>query len=333
MQFGQSTRRKFISLLGGTAAAWPIAARAQQSERMRRIGVLMNVTPDHPEGKSRLAVFRQALQELGWADGRNVRVETRGAAGVADNYRKYAAELLGLAPDVVLALTTTAVMELQRASRTVPIVFTQVIDPVGSGLIASMARPGGNATGFTSFEYAISAKWLDLLKEIAPRVTRVAVLRTASAAAGIGQFSAVQTVAPIGMELSAIGTGDAVEVERGIAEFARDPNGGLIVTASGFGANHPQLIATLAARHNLPAVYPFRYYVTSGGLICYGPVEREQYRLAASYVDRILRGAKPTDLPVQAPTKYELVINLKTARALGFDVPPTLLARADEVIE
>jgi putative tryptophan/tyrosine transport system substrate-binding protein len=315
-----------------------LAARAQQAERMRRIGVLMNVALDHPEGKTRLAAFRQALQELGWADGRNVRVETRGAAGHEENirlsdWRKYAVELVAFAPDVVLALTTPAVVELQRASRTVPIVFTQVIDPVGSGLVASMARPGGNATGFTSFEYAISAKWLDLLKEIAPRVTRVAVVRTASAAAGIGQFSAVQTVAPIGMELSAIGTRDAAEVERGIAEFARDPNGGLIVTASGFGANHPQLIATLAARHNLPAVYPFRYYVTSGGLICYGPVEREQYRLAASYVDRILKGEQPADLPVQAPTKYELVINLKTAKALGIEVPPMLLARADEVIE
>ena len=325
-------RREFITLLGGAAAAWPLGARAQQGERMRRIGVLMNVTPDHPEGKARLAVFRQALQDLGWADGR-VRVETRGTAGVVDAYRKYAAELVALAPDVVLALTTTAVVELQRASRTVPIVFTQVIDPVGSGLVASMARPGGNATGFTSFEYAISAKWLELLKESAPRVTRVAVLRTASAAAGIGQFAAVQTVAPIGMELSAIGTGDAAEVERGIAAFAREPNGGLIVTASGFGANYPQLIAALAARHNLPAVYPFRYYVNGGGLICYGPDESEQYRLAASYVDRILKGERPAALPVQAPTKYELVINLKTAKALGLEVPPTLLARADQVIE
>jgi ABC-type uncharacterized transport system substrate-binding protein len=325
-------RREFITLLGG-AAAWPLAARAQQGERVRRIGVLMNVAPDNPEGKTRLAAFRQVLQELGWADGQNVRVEVRAAVGQAENYRKYAAELVALAPDVVLALTTPAVVELQRASRTVPIVFTQVIDPVGSGLVAKMARPGGNATGFTSFEYAISAKWLELLKEIAPRVTRIAVLRNASVAAGIGQFSAVQTVAPIGTELSAIGTRDAAEVERGIAEFARDPNGGLIVTASGFGANHPQVIATLAARHKLPAVYPYRYYVTGGGLICYGPVEREQYRLAANYVDRILKGEKPADLPVQAPTKYELVINLKTAKALGLTVPPMLLARADEVIE
>src|SRR5215203_2186394 len=279
-------RRAFIAGLSG-AAALPLIARAQ--ERERRIGVLMNTTADHPEGKSRLATFRQALQGLGWTDGRNVRVETRGTAGLADNYRRYAAELVALDPDVVLAFTTTAVVELQRVSRTVPIVFTQVIDPVGSGLVASMARPGGNATGFTTFEYAISAKWLELLKEVAPRVARIAVLRSAAAAAGIGQFSAVQTVAPMGMELSAIGMSDAAEVERGIDAFARDPNGGLIVTASSFGANHPELIATLAARHNLPAVYPFRYYVTAGGLICYGPDEGEQYRLAASYVDRILK--------------------------------------------
>jgi putative ABC transport system substrate-binding protein len=323
-------RRDVITLLGA-AAAWPLAARAQ--ERVRRVGVLMNVAPDAPEGKSRLQAFRQTLQGLGWADGRNVHFETRGAAGIEDNYRKHAAELVALAPDVVLAVTTSAVVALQQASRTLPIVFTQVIDPVGSGLVASMARPSGNATGFTSFEYAISAKWLELLKEIAPRVTRVAVLRNSSAAAGIGQFSAIQTVAPIGMELSAIGTRDTAEVERGIAALARDPNGGLIVTASGFGANYPQLIATLAARHSVPAVYPFRYYVTSGGLICYGPRESEQYRLAAGYVDRILKGEKPAALPVQAPTKYELVINLETAKALGLAVPPMLLARADEVIE
>jgi putative ABC transport system substrate-binding protein len=225
------------------------------------------------------------------------------------------------------------VVELQRASQTVPIVFTQVIDPVGSGLVASMARPGGNATGFTSFEYAISAKWLELLKEVAPQVSRIAVLRTTFTAAGIGQFSAVQTVAPVGMELSAIGTRDAAEVERGIAAFAREPNGGLIVTASGFGANHPQLIATLAARYNLPAVYPFSYFVASGGLICYGPNESEQYRLAAIYVDRILKGEKPAALPVQAPNKYELIINLKAAKALGLNLPPSLIARADRVID
>ena len=328
------TRREFMALLGvGAAAAWPLAARTQQGERVRRIGVLMNTAPDHPEGKARLAIFRQALQALGWADGQNVRIDARGTSAIVENFRKHAAELVAATPDVVLAITTNAVLELQKASRTVPIVFTQVIDPVGSGLVRNLARPGGNVTGFLTFEYSISAKWLDLLKEIAPGVTRIAVLRTAAAAAGIGQFSAIQTVAPIGLELSVIGTGDAAEVERGIAEFAGQPNGGLVVTASGFGANHPRLIAALAARHNLPAVYPFRYYVAAGGLICYGPNESQQYRLAAGYVDRILKGEKPADLPVQAPTKYELVVNLKTAKALGLEIPPTLLARADEVIE
>ena len=306
-------RREFITLLGGAAAAWPLAARAQQGERVRRIGVLMNTAPDHPEGKARLAIFRQALQGLGWADGQNVRIDARGTSAIVENIRKHAAELVAATPDVVLAITTNPVL--------------------GSGLVRNLARPGGNVTGFLTFEYSISAKWLDLLKEIAPGVTRIAVLRTAAAAAGIGQFSAIQTVAPIGLELSVISTGDAAEVERGIAEFAGQPNGGLVVTASGFGSNHPRLIAALAARHNLPAVYPFRDYVAAGGLICYGPDESQQYRLAAGYVDRILKGEKPADLPVQAPTKFELVINLKTAKALGLDVPPTLLARADEVIE
>ena len=323
-------RREVIAGLGG-AVATSLVAQAQ--ERVRRVGVLMNTAADHPEGKFRLAIFQQALQDLGWIGGQNIRFETRGAVGLADNYRKYAAELIALSPDVVLALTTTSVIELQRVSRTLPIVFTQVIDPVGFGLVASMARPGENATGFTTFEYAISAKWLELLKEAAPGVTRIAVLRTSATAAGIGQFAAVQTVAPVQMELSAIGTNDAAQVERGIDAFARDPNGGLIVTASGFGANYPGLIATLAARYNLPAVYPFRYFVTAGGLISYGPDESQQYRLAARYVDRILKGEKPPALPVQAPTKYELAINLKTAKALGLTLPPSLLARADEVIE
>ena len=327
-------RRDFVALLGGGAAAWPLAARAQQGERMRRVGVLMNVTPDNLEGRSRRTAFQKALQEFGWTDGQNLRIETRGAAdGLADHYRKHAAELVASAPDVVLAVTTLAVIALQNVSRSVPIVFTQVIDPVGSGLVASLAQPGGNATGFLSFEYAISAKWLDVLKELAPRVTRVAVLRTSAAAAGIGQFSSIQTVAPIGIELSVIGTRDAAEVERGIAQFAEQANGGLVVTASSFGANRPQFIADLAARYKVPAVYPYRYYVASGGLASYGPDEHEQYSLAARYVDRILRGEKPASLPVQAPTKYELVINLKTAKTLGLTVPPTLLARADEVIE
>jgi putative ABC transport system substrate-binding protein len=325
-------RRDAIALLGG-GALFPLAARAQQRERMRRIGVLMNLASGDPEGHARIAAFRQGLRELGWSDGQNVRIETRGAAGDPAKFRQHAAELVALSPDVILALTSASVVALQQVSRTLPLVFVQVIDPVGSGLVASLARPGGNATGFTSFEYAVSAKWLELLKEIAPGVSRVAVLRTSNAAAGIGQFAAVQTVAPLGTELSVIGTHDAAEVERGIAAFAREPNGGLIVTASAFGANHPQLIAALATKHRLPAVYPSRYYVTSGGLICYGPNESEQHRQAAGYVDRILKGEKPADLPVQGPTKYELVVSLKAAKALGIAVPPSILARADEVIE
>jgi putative ABC transport system substrate-binding protein len=326
-------RRAFITLIGGAAAAWPLAARAQQGERMRRIGVLINLSESDSAEQRVVLAFRQGLQELGWEDGRNARIDMRWGAGDPQRYRKYAAELVALAPDAILAATTATVVALQQASSTVAIVFVGVIDPVGSGLIASMARPGGNATGFTVFEYAISSKWLELLKEIAPRVTRVAVLRDATVASGIGQFAAIQAMAPIGMELSTIGVRDAGEVEHAIAAFARDPNGGLVVTASGFGANHAQLIATLAVRHNLPTIYPFRYSVRAGGLISYGPDYPDQYRRAASYVDRILKGEKPANLPVQAPVKYELAINLKTAKALGLDVPPMLLARADEVIE
>jgi len=325
-------RREFFTLLGG-AAAWPLAARAQQPERLRRIGVLMNLTQNDPDAQDVIAAFGKELQRLGWRDGRNVRIEMRWGAGDRERYRRLAAELTALVPDTVLAATTDVVTALQHASQATPIVFVGVIDPIGSGLVASMARPGGNATGFTVFEYAIAAKWLELLKEIAPSVTRVAVLRDANVASGIGQFAAVQTVAPIGMELSAIGVRNANEVEDAIAAVGRDLKGGLIVTASGFGANHPQMIATLAARHNVPAVYPFRYFARAGGLMCYGPNYPDQYRRAAGYVDRILKGEKPGELPVQAPTKYELVINMKTARALGLDVPPTLLARADEVIE
>ena len=326
-------RRAFITLLGGAAAAWPLTARAQQGERMRRIGVLINLSESDSAEQKVVLAFRQGLQELGWEDGRNARIDMRWGAGDRQRYRRYAAELVALAPDVILAATTDTVVAIQEASRTVPIVFVGAIDPVGSGLVASMARPGGNATGFTIFEYAISAKWLELLKEIASRVTRVAVLRDAAVASGIGQFAAIQAVAPIGMELSTIGVRDAGEVEHAIAAFARDPNGGLVVTASGFGANHARSIATLAARHNLPAIYPFRYFVGAGGLISYGPDYPDQYRRAAGYVDRILKGEKPSNLPVQAPVKYELAINLKTAKALGLDVPPMLLARADEVIE
>jgi ABC-type uncharacterized transport system substrate-binding protein len=326
-------RRKFVTLLGGAAAAWPLAAGAQQLERVRRIGVLLNLAADDPMGQARVAAFVQGLQAAGWSDGRNVQIDTRWAAADPGNFRNYAAELIALGPDVVLASTTPAVVQLQQVSRTVPIVFVSVIDPVGSGLITSMARPGGNATGFVIFEYALAAKWFELLKEIAPGVRRAAVLRDAGVASGIGQFAAIQAAGSVGIELSAINLRDAGEIERAVAEFAQRPNGGLIVTASQFGTNHPGLLAALAARHKLPAVYPFRYFAGAGGLISYGSDQLDEYHRATAYVDRILRGEKPADLPVQAPTKLELVINLKTAKALGLEVPQTLLARADEVIE
>jgi putative ABC transport system substrate-binding protein len=325
-------RREFITLVGG-AMAWPVAVRAQQPDRMRCIGVLMNLAENDATAQGFFATFRQRLQQLGWSDGRNIRIETRWGAGDAALYRKYAAELIALAPDVVFAATSAPVVELRAIAPIVPIVFVAVIDPVGSGLVTSLARPGGNATGFIVFEYAIAAKWLELLKESAPRVTRVAVLRDATVASGIGQFAAVQTVAPVDLELSTIGLQEAGEVEKDIAAFARGANGGLILTASAFGANHTDLIVALAARHKLPAISPYRHYVTSGGLMSYGPDFTDPYRRAAGYIDRILKGEKPADLPVQAPVKYELAINLKTARALGLTTPPTLLARADEVIE
>ena len=326
-------RREFITLLGGAATMWPIAAHAQQGERVRRIGVLLNMSESDAAASTFVLAFRQGLQEAGWADGHNVRIDMRWGAGDRERYRTYATDLVTLVPDAILAATTDVVTSLQRASRDVPIVFVGIIDPVGSGLIASMARPGGNATGFTVFEYAIAAKWLELLKEIAPGVRRVAVLRDANVASGIGQFAAAQVVAPVGIELSAIDMRNAGDVESAIATFAREPNGGLIVTAGAFGANNPQLITTLAARHNLPAVYPFRYFVNVGGLICYGPNYADQYRRAGTYIARVLHGEKPADLPVQAPVKYDLAINLQTARALGLEIPVTLLARADEVIE
>ena len=319
-----SSRREFITLLGGAAAAWPLAARAQQGERVRRIGVLMNVAADDPEAQARNAAFLQGLQELGWTVGRNVRIDYRWAAGDADRLRRYAAELVALAPDVVLASGTSTVGPLQQATRTVPIVFAGVADPVGAGFVDSLARPGGNATGFISFEYGLSGKWLELLKEIAPGVTRVAVLRDSAISGGTGQFGAIQSVAPsLGVEVIPINVRDAGEIERAVAAFARAPNGGLIVTASGLAIVHRELIVMLAARHKLPAVYYYRFFVTDGGLVSYGPDPHDQYRRAAGYVDRILKGEKPADLPVQAPTKYELVINLKTAKALGLDVPAT----------
>jgi putative tryptophan/tyrosine transport system substrate-binding protein len=301
---------------------------------MRRIGVLMNLAADDAEGQARLAAFLQGLQEAGWAVGRNVRIDLRWGAGDADRFRKQAAELVALAPDVVLASSLPVVGPLLQVTRTVPIVFVQVVDPVGAGLVASLARPGGNATGFTNFEFGIAGKWVELLKEIAPDVTRAAVLRDAASTSAIGQLGAIQSVAPsFGMELTPVGVSDAAEIERAVTAFARAPNGGLIVTPVTLSLVHRDLIITLAARHKLPAVYGLRPFVTDGGLMCYGPDTIDPFRRAASYVDRILKGEKPADLPVQSPTKYELVINLKTARALGFEVPATLLARADEVIE
>ena len=327
-------RREFISLLGGAAVAWPLAALAQQGERIRRIGVLHSLASDDPEGQARLTAFVQGLQELGWTDGRNVRIDYRWAAGDAERARRYAAELVALAPDVILAHGGSIVPSLLQATRTVPIVFTQTPDPVGAGFVNSLARPGGNVTGFTVFEYGVSGKWLELLKEIAPRVTRAAVIRDAAIASGTGQWGALQSVAPsFGVELSPINLRDAGEIERDVAAFARSPNGGMILTASTLAVIHRELIITLAARYRLPAVYSFRYFVTGGGLISYGPDSIDPHRRAAGYVDRILKGEKPADLPVQAPTKYELAINLKTAKTLGLDVPTSLIARADEVIE
>jgi putative ABC transport system substrate-binding protein len=325
-------RRKFITLLGGAAAAgaWPHATRAQQGERMRRIGVLMNLAADDTEGQARIAAFVQGLRQLGWVDGRNVRIDYRWAAGDADDTRKYAAELVALAPDVMLGWGGA----IARASRTIPIVFAQSIDPVGAGSVASLARPGGNVTGFTQFEYGISAKWLELLKEIAPGVKRAAVLRDISTASGVGQWAVIQAAASsLGVEVSPVNVRDATELERAVAAFAREPNGGLIVTANAKVQVHRDLIVTLAARHKLPAVSPFRFFVTGGGLISYGPDIIDQYRRAAGYVDRILKGEKPADLPVQAPVKFETVLNLKTAKALGIEVPTSVLLRATEVIE
>ena len=302
---------------------------------MRRIGVLTSgAAADDPDGQVRSAAFVQGLQQLGWTDGRNIRIDYRWGAGDADNMRKYAAELVALAPDVILASGTASVAPLLQATRTVPIVFVQVTDPVGAGFVDSLAHPGGNATGFLLFEYAISAKWLELLKEIAPRVSRAGVIRDPAQTAGTGQFGVIQSVAPsLGMDVSAINLRDAPEIERGIAAFARSANGGLILTSSALSVVHRDLIVTLAARHKLPAVYYRRQFVTGGGLISYGPDVAEQNCRAAGYVDRILKGEKPADLPVQAPTKYELLVNLKTAKALGLTVPTSLLARADEVIE
>jgi ABC-type uncharacterized transport system substrate-binding protein len=327
-------RREFITLVGGGAAAWPLAASAQQPDRMRRIGVLINRPADDRESQAGVAALQQVLQQLGWTDGRNVRVDTRWGANDVDLERKYAAELVALAPDVILASGTLSVAALQHVTRTLPIVFAGVSDPVGAGFIDTLARPGGNVTGFMMFEYGLSGKWPELLKQIAPRVTRAAVLRDPANPAGIGQFGAIQAMAgSLRVAISAVSVRDAGEIERAVAAFARSANGGLIVTPSAGESAHSDLIIMLAARHKLPAVYADRLNVTDGGLISYGPDLLDQFRRAAAYVDRILKGEKAAGLPVQAPTKYELAINLKTAKALGLDVPLILQQRADEVIE
>jgi putative ABC transport system substrate-binding protein len=325
-------RREFITFLGG-AAAWPLAASAQQGERMRRIGVLMNLTADDPDGPPRITAFAQGLQETGWAIGRNVRIDYRWSADTIERSRM-AAELVALAPDVLMASGAAALYPLLQTTRTVPIVFAVVIDPVANGVVESLARPGGNATGFTSFEISMGAKWLELLKQIAPNVKRVAVIRTLGGSNGVAQLAAIQTAAPaFGVEVTPIGTGSAGEIERGLTAFARVPNGGVVVTLSAQSQVHRALITGLAASHKLPAVYPYRMFATAGGLVSYGPDPIDQFRRAAGYVDRILKGEKPADLPVQAPTKYETVLNMKAAKLLGLDVPPAMLVRADEVIE
>jgi len=327
-------RRDFTALIG-SAAAWPLAARAQQGERMRRIGVLLSPAADDLEYQGRIAAFQQALQQLGWTDARNVRIDIRwGLGSDTELIRKNVTEMVALAPDVILAIGSRIVGTLQQATRTVPIVFVAVVDPVSAGFVTSLARPAGNATGFTWFEYGISPKWLELLKQIDPRVTRAGVLRDPANPAGIGLTAAMQGVAlSLGVELNPLGGSDAPEIERAITAFARSPNSGLIVTLGAPTIAHRSLIITLAARHRLPAVYPARYFVTGGGLISYGPDPIDPFRRAAGYVDRILKGEKPADLPVQASTKYETILNLKTAKTLGLEVPTTVLARADEVIE
>jgi ABC-type uncharacterized transport system substrate-binding protein len=328
-------RREFITLLSGAAAVWPLAASAQQPERMRRIGVLLPAAADDPEWQAWLGVFLQALPQLGWTIGRNVQIDTRWATPNAAEIRKHAAELVALAPDVIVASGTSTVGPLLQATRTVPVVFPVVGDPVGAGFVDSLARPGGNATGFMTYEYSMGGKWVELLKQIAPDVTRVAVLRDATALVGAVQFGVIQAVAPsLRVQVDPINMRrDAGEIERAVAAFASSANGGLILAAGALSLLHADLIVTLAARHKLPAVYPYRHIVAAGGLISYGADFTDQYRRAAGYVDRILKGEKPADLPVQMPTKYETVINLKTAKALGLEIPPTVLARADEVIE
>jgi putative tryptophan/tyrosine transport system substrate-binding protein len=326
-------RRTFITFLGGAATAWPLAARAQQAERARRVGVLIPLASDDPEVEARKPVFEQSLRQLGWTVGANLSIEYRLGVGDAESIRRHAAELVALAPDVIVTAGGLSPAPVLQATRTIPIVMVNVPDPVGAGWVQSLARPGGNATGFISFEYSLGGKWIELLKQIAPGIARVAVLRSATTVSGTGQFAAVQSGAhSLGVELTPVGVHDTTEMERGVAAFARSGNGGLIVTAAGMGSRR-NLIIALTSRFRLPAIYPYRYYAIDGGLMTYGPDTLDLFRRAAGYVDRILRGEKPADLPVQAPTNYQLVINLKTARALGLEIPPALLARAVELIE
>ena len=327
-------RRRFVTLLGGAGVAWPLSARTQQPERMRRVGILVPAAVDDAEFQTRVGAFLQALALSGWSIGRNLWVDTRWATTNHAELRRHAEELVALAPDVILAPGASAVGPLLQATRTVPIVFAIVSDPVGSGFVESLSRPGGNATGFMQFEFSLNAKWVELLKEIAPGVTRAAVLRDPATPTGIGQFAVIQYVAPsVGVNVSQVNLRDAGEIERGVAAFARSSNGGLIVAASALSNAHRDLIIALAARHRLPAIYPERAYVAAGGLISYGADYIDQHRRAAGYVDRILKGEKPADLPVQAPNRYELIVNLKTAKTLGLTFPPSIRARADEVIE
>jgi len=333
MQLRGMRRRNFIALLGGSAAAWPIVARAQQPERVRRIGVLMHVSQDDSDGKARLAGLAEGLKELGWIEGRNLHVDVLWGPDDPDRYARQATELVSRGPDVLIAPTSVTLAALLRATRIVPIVFVGVVDPIGAGFVSSLSRPGGNATGFIAYEYTIAAKWLELLKQIAPHVTRAAVMRDASIASGVGQFAVIQAAGVAGVDLSVIDLQDVAGIEQAVREFAGAPDGGLVVTSSPFGTNHPDVITALAARYKLPAVYPFRYYIAVGGLASYGADIVSLSRPAAGYVHRILKGEKPAHLPVQAPTKYELIINLKAANALALTVPASLLARADEVIE
>ena len=326
-------RREFIAFSMRAAVSWPLAVRAQQPEPVRRIGVLMHLEADDQEGQDRILAFRQGLQQLGWIDGHNMQVDIRWGGKDADR-RRYASELIAHAPDVILASTTLAMVALQQTTSTVPIVFVNVTDPVGAGFVRSLAQPGGNVTGFTTFEFSTSAKWLELLKEIAPHIIRAVVIRDPTIASAVGQFAVIQSAAQtFGLEVSPVDARDLAEIEDAVTHFLRPPNGGLVVTASAFGLAQRDVLVEIATRHRLPTVYPFDYFVRGGGLISYGPDSVSQYRQAATYVDRILKGEKPAELPVQAPTKYKIVINLKTAKALGLDISPALLGRADEVIE